>query len=101
MLTVPYPYALKNAREFFKKTMVRQESTWSILKFGFNRLKLRRIPVHVFVGNTRSGRPLEKFGFKEEGLERKAGRCKVDGKIKDGLIYGLIKEEWAKNPKNT
>ncbi len=72
------------------------EALDAILKFTFNRLKLRRIEAGVFAGNPSSGRLLEKFGAKQEGLRRKARRCKADGKIKDELIYGLLKEEWVK-----
>jgi len=65
-----------------------------VLKFAFNKLKLRRVEAEVFVGNSSSGKLLEKFGAKKEGLKRKAARIKADGKIKDEIIYGLLKEEW-------
>lgn len=68
----------------------------AVLKFAFNKLKLRRIEAGVFVGNPSSGKLLEKFGAKREGLRRKARRCKADGKIKDEILYGLLKEEWKK-----
>ena len=70
------------------------EALSGILKFAFNKLKLRRIGAGVFVGNPSSGRLLEKFGAKLEGTKRKGAKCKADGKIKDELIYGLLKEEW-------
>lgn len=74
------------------------EALNEILKLAFNKLRLRRIEAGVFYGNTSSGKLLEKFGFKKEGLKRKACKCKADGKIKDEYIYGLLKEEW-KNKK--
>jgi len=72
------------------------ESLGEILKFGFIKLKLRRIEAEVFPGNPSSGKLLEKFGAKQEGLKRKSSFCLADGKIKDTIIYGLLKEDWKK-----
>ena len=72
------------------------EALDALLKFAFNNLKLRKIEAGVFVGNPSSGKLLEKFGAKQEGLRRKSNRCKADGKIKDEIIYGLLKEEWKR-----
>jgi RimJ/RimL family protein N-acetyltransferase len=72
------------------------EALNEILKFAFNKLKLRRIGANVFAGNPSSGKLLEKFGAKLEGIKRKASICKADKKIKDDLFYGLLKEEWRK-----
>lgn len=70
------------------------EALNEILKFAFDKLKLRRIEAGVFAGNPSSGKLLEKFGAKLEGTKRKSCVCKADGKIKDELFYGLLKEEW-------
>lgn len=72
------------------------EALDAMLKFLFNKLKLRRVWAAIFAKNSSSGKLLEKFGFKEEGLLRKAARCKANGKIKDSFFYGLLKEEWRK-----
>ena len=72
------------------------EALNEILKFAFNKLKLRRINAGVFVGNSSSGKLLEKFGAKLEGVKRKGVRCKANGKIGDELFYGLLKSEWRK-----
>jgi RimJ/RimL family protein N-acetyltransferase len=72
------------------------ETLNEILKFAFNKLKLRRIDALVFTGNPSSGKLLEKFGAKLEGIKRKSCKCKADGKIKDELCYGLLKTEWRK-----
>ena len=39
---------------------------------------------------------IESCGFKLEGIKRKGARCAADGKIKDDLFYGLLKEEYKK-----
>ncbi len=73
------------------------EALRAVLDFAFEELKLRRIEAGVFVGNPSSGRLLEKFGAKREGLKRKARVCKADGRIKDEILYGLLKEEYRHN----
>ncbi|MBU0959265.1 MAG: GNAT family N-acetyltransferase [Nanoarchaeota archaeon] len=67
-----------------------------ILDFAFNVLKLRRLYAEVYPGNDSSINLLEKFGFKKEGYLRKSVICKADGKIKDTLYYGLLKEDYNK-----
>lgn len=72
------------------------EALGAVLKFAFNELKLRRIEAGVFAGNPSSGKLLEKFGAKKEGFKIQARICKADGKIKDEILYGLLKEDWKK-----
>lgn len=72
------------------------EALEAVLNFAFNKLKLRRIWGPIFVGNPSSGKLLEKFGFKKEGIMRKAVKSKATGKIHDEIFYGLLKEEWKK-----
>ncbi len=82
--------------EDYWKSGYGSEALNEILKFGFNKLKLRRIEAEVFAGNPSSGKLLQKFGAKLEGRRRKACRCRADKRIKDDLIYGLLKEEWKR-----
>jgi len=70
------------------------EALKAILDFAFKKLKLRRIEAGVFIGNPSSGKLLEKFGAKKEGMKREAYRCKADEKIKDEVVYGLLKKEY-------
>jgi RimJ/RimL family protein N-acetyltransferase len=72
------------------------ESLEALINLAFKRLKLRRLEADVFAGNPSSGKLLEKYGFKQEGYARKAVRCKADGKIKDKIIYGLLRGEYKK-----
>ena len=81
------------AEPYWKKGYA-SEALNELLKFAFNKFKLRRIEANVFVGNPTSGQLLEKFGAKLEGTLRKASKCKADGKIKGDYVYGLLKEEW-------
>ncbi len=68
----------------------------ALLKFAFNKLKLRRLEAGVFGGNIPSAKLLEKFGFKQEGIKRKSVRSKADKKLYDEWIYGILKEDWRK-----
>lgn len=70
------------------------EALKAVLDFAFKKLKLRRIAAGVYVGNPSSGKLFEKFGAKQEGFLRKARICKADGKIKDEILYGLLREEY-------
>ena len=72
------------------------EALKAVIDFSFNKLKLRRLEAGVFTGNPSSGKLLEKFGFKQEGLKVKARRSKADGQIKDEIFYGLIRENYVK-----
>lgn len=72
------------------------EALAAMLKLAFEKLKLRKVEAAVFVGNPASGKLLEKFGAQQEGLKRKSVRCKADGKIRDEIIYGILKEDWKK-----
>lgn len=67
------------------------------IKFAFNKLKLRRLENGFLKGNPSSLKMQKRFGYKIEGVRRKAFRCMADGKIKDEHVTGLLKEEWKKN----
>ena len=70
------------------------EALEKLLDFAFRDLKIRRLEAGVFAGNSSSGKLLEKYGFKREGYKRKAKKCKADGKIKDEIMYGLLRKEY-------
>jgi len=70
------------------------------IDFAFNDLKLRRLENGFLEGNSSSLKMQEKFGYKIEGMRRKAFRCMADGEIKDEYITGLLKDEWILNTKH-
>jgi [ribosomal protein S5]-alanine N-acetyltransferase len=70
------------------------EALEALLEFGFKKLKLRRIEAEIFKGNPSSGKLLEKYNFKREGMKRKAVKSRANGKIYDAIIYGLLREEY-------
>lgn len=66
------------------------------IRFAFEDLKLRRLDNGFFPDNPASLRMQEKFGYKIEGLRRKAFRCQADGQLKDEHLTGLLLEDWIK-----
>ena len=69
------------------------ETTILFLEFVFNCTKIRKIEGGVIDGNSNSISNLEKLGFKKEGTYRKK-HILSGGEIKDGFIYGILKNEW-------
>jgi RimJ/RimL family protein N-acetyltransferase len=64
------------------------------LRFAFDGLRLRRIENGFFKGNTFSSGMQKRFGYRIEGMKRKAYICMADGKTKDEYLTGLLKEDW-------
>jgi RimJ/RimL family protein N-acetyltransferase len=62
------------------------------LDYAFNWLDLRRIFLDTMSINARVIRQMEKVGFTLEGRRREF--MYGDGLWYDGLIYGLLREEW-------
>ncbi len=69
------------------------EAMDAMVNFAFQKLKLIRLQAEVCIENRPSANLLKKFGFKKEGLKRKARRAKSTGKWHDVCIYGLLKSD--------
>jgi len=65
--------------------------------FGFGQLRLERIWLEVYEPNGRAQRSYEKAGFVKEGSLRHAHFS--DGVHHDVLLYSLLREEWAAQPR--
>jgi len=89
--TVGYWLGVKHHRKGYGS-----EALEALIDLAFERLRLRRLEAGVLVGNPSSGKLLEKYGFKREGLKRKAIIPKATGKIGDEYIYGLLRSEYKK-----
>lgn len=66
------------------------EAVRQICKLAFSKLDIIRISGSVFEPNTASRRVLEKNGFQQEGIIRKA--AVKEGNVYDMCLYGLLKE---------
>ncbi|MDY3317878.1 GNAT family N-acetyltransferase [Riemerella anatipestifer] len=67
------------------------EAVKSIIQFGFETLKLKRIFASHFDFNISSGRVLEKSGMKKEGV-LKCHTCK-NGQYQNHILYAIINEQ--------
>ena len=78
------------SRQYWKKG-VATEAVKLALKFGFKKLRLKRIYAKVFKGNSASVKVLQKNGFKTEGLLRKS-RYK-NKKWLDEIVLSKLNED--------
>jgi ribosomal-protein-alanine N-acetyltransferase len=68
------------------------EALAAMLGHGFAELDLNRVEADVDPRNGASAKPLERLGFRHEGLLRE--RWIVNGEICDTAFYGLLRSEW-------
>jgi len=64
----------------------------AICDFGFGELRLERIGLLVYEGNSRGRRAYEKAGFTIEGTMRRAHYA--HGRHEDVHVMGLLRDEW-------
>ena len=70
------------------------EAAHTVIRYGFEELKLNRIYAHHMVRNPVSGRVLEKIGMKPEGLLRQ--RVRKWGVFEDVVLLAVILDDWRK-----
>ena len=68
------------------------DASKTILDYGFNKLNLHYIYLHVYSYSDRAIRLYKKLGFKKEGVMRECVLYK--GKYYDKIIMGLLDKEW-------
>jgi RimJ/RimL family protein N-acetyltransferase len=69
------------------------EALRAVLEHGFTALALNRVEADIDPRNAASARPLERLGFRQEGLLRE--RWIVGGEICDTAFYGLLRRDWV------
>lgn len=74
------------------------EVTKLMVEYGFEKLNLNRIQLHVFSGNTRGIRAYEKAGFIKEGLLRQA--MYHNNEYCDFHVMGILREEYYERKKS-
>jgi RimJ/RimL family protein N-acetyltransferase len=84
-------YAL--ARQHWRKGYL-SEALSAMLEHGFTDLQLNRVEADIDPRNAASSKPLERLGFRQEGLLRE--RWIVGGEICDTAFYGLLKSDWER-----
>ena len=69
-----------------------------LLDLGFQDLDLNRIYLYIVEDNTRAQKLYESMGFVKEGVCR--GDTFIEGRYKDTIYYGLLKEEYMSRAGN-
>lgn len=72
------------------------EAAIAAIDYGFESLGLNRIHANHLARNPASGRVMEKAGMIREGVARQ--HTKKWGRHEDLILYGLLREEWSRNP---
>jgi UDP-4-amino-4,6-dideoxy-N-acetyl-beta-L-altrosamine N-acetyltransferase len=70
---------------------VGREALEQLLRYGFDKLDLHRIYLHVFSTNDRAIRAYENAGFRREGLLREAAW--IDGAWVDVLLMAVLRDD--------
>ena len=63
-----------------------------VCQYAFDWLDLRRLILVTMGLNERAQKNVEHVGFRLEGRQREA--TLVDGRLVDGLTYGMLRDEW-------
>jgi ribosomal-protein-serine acetyltransferase len=71
---------------------IMSRATEKLLELAFEHLGMNRVQIRCADANTRSAAIPQKFGFVQEGRQRR--HVIRDGKIYDFLIFGLLRDEW-------
>ncbi|MEU3312012.1 GNAT family protein [Streptomyces sp. NPDC006662] len=70
------------------------EATRLLVDHLFGAYGLHRLELDTWSGNERAVRAFSRLGFQEEGRRREAAL--VAGRRYDRVLFGLLREEWAK-----
>ena len=70
------------------------DASKTILNYGFDKLKLHRIYLHVYSYTDRALKLYKKLGFQNEGVMRESVLYK--GKYYDKIIMSILAKEWKK-----
>lgn len=78
-------------KDFWRKGFT-TEAVTTLLKFGFEELKLHRIEAGCAVENIASIKVLEKVGMSREGMKRKI--LPIRGEWKDNYFYAILEDDF-------
>ena len=74
------------------------EAIDTILRYGFEELRLNRVGLSVFEFNEDAISTYEKLGFREEGRLRQA--LKRDGAFHDAILMSVLGSEWRETSRS-
>lgn len=73
------------------------EAARTLIRYGFERLRLDVVSAYCYPLNKRSRHVLEKCGMAYEGTIRRSQRL-FDGKYYDSLCFSILQEEYVRRP---
>jgi RimJ/RimL family protein N-acetyltransferase len=76
----------------FRSKGLMSEAVKLVLDLAFEKLGMEKINARVYLPNRRSAHVLERYGFMEEGRQRR--QIYRMGLVFDALMFGLLKEEY-------
>lgn len=72
-------------------------ATVKLIAFAFDTIGINRIEIRCAADNRRSAAIPRRLGFQQEGCLRQSEFR--NGRLRDFLVFGLIKSEWNGTPK--
>ncbi|MBD3280694.1 GNAT family N-acetyltransferase [Candidatus Dojkabacteria bacterium] len=78
----------------FQRRGIMTEALKKLLEFGFEKLDLNRIEIHIAPNNIKSRAIPEKLGFVQEGRLRQFEW--LFDHFEDHLVFSMLKSEWQK-----
>lgn len=76
-----------------QRTGINTECKYLLLQHAFEKLEMIRVQIKTDEQNKRAQKAIERLGAKKEGVLRNE-RTLPNGRIRDAVIYSIIKEEW-------
>lgn len=77
----------------WQKTALNTEAKLLMLTHAFEDLEMNRVELLTDYLNSNSRRAILRLGAKEEGVLR-SHRIMPDGRVRDSVIYSILKHEW-------
>lgn len=77
----------------WQKTSLNTEAKLLMLTHAFDALHMNRVELITDYLNSNSRRAILRLGAKEEGVLR-SHRVMPDGRVRDSVIYSILKHEW-------
>lgn len=77
----------------WQKTALNTEAKLLMLTHAFDELEMNRVELVTDFLNSNSRRAIARLGAKEEGVLR-SHRIMPDGRVRDSVIYSILKHEW-------
>ena len=72
------------------------EAAWAVLRYAFAERGLHKVVATHLAPNIASGRVMQKIGMRQEGVQRE--HVLKNGRFVDLVLYGILREDWERQP---